>query len=243
MTRCKRPGCERPVDSRGLCKGHWRQLFECYPTECEACGKTYFTTRRNGRACSLECRWFISPQTVKSLPIPWAECRLCGRWFVTHARRRYCEPCRGRGVKAVRQRAYSARCRIQRRHDGLARKGRPMVFPCQECGATIDTRGPDDRRRLFCSPGCGRRFHKRLRRARLKGARVERVGLAEIAERDGWRCHLCRRRVRPSQATLDHLIPLARGGDHSEANVALAHWVCNVRRGVDRHPAQLRLPA
>jgi 5-methylcytosine-specific restriction endonuclease McrA len=41
--------------------------------------------------------------------------------------------------------------------------------------------------------------------------------------------------------TLDHLIPLSKGGNHTSDNLALAHGRCNSRRGAGRIPAQLRL--
>jgi 5-methylcytosine-specific restriction endonuclease McrA len=71
--------------------------------------------------------------------------------------------------------------------------------------------------------------------------------MREIAERDGWRCHLCGRRVpdrpyraSPNDPTLDHLVPVSAGGDHTRANVALAHNRCNYERRADG-PAQMRL--
>jgi 5-methylcytosine-specific restriction endonuclease McrA len=71
-----------------------------------------------------------------------------------------------------------------------------------------------------------------VRRARLAGARVkERIEHLVVAERDGWICHLCGDVVTRGTWSIDHLIPLSRGGDHSYANVRLAHRLCNVRRG------------
>jgi 5-methylcytosine-specific restriction endonuclease McrA len=71
--------------------------------------------------------------------------------------------------------------------------------------------------------------------------------LREIAERDGWRCHICLSQVpdrpykaRPNDATIDHLIPVSAGGMDVRSNVALAHNVCNSKRS-NTGPAQLRL--
>lgn len=36
-----------------------------------------------------------------------------------------------------------------------------------------------------------------------------------------------------SAPTLDHVIPLAKGGEHSRANVRCAHFICNSRRGAN----------
>jgi 5-methylcytosine-specific restriction endonuclease McrA len=82
----------------------------------------------------------------------------------------------------------------------------------------------------------------RRRRARLKNApKIEEYDSLEIAKRDGWKCHICGKRVKRGQLSIDHLVPLSRGGDDTPQNVALAHLRCNSRRGPGRLPAQLRL--
>jgi 5-methylcytosine-specific restriction endonuclease McrA len=60
--------------------------------------------------------------------------------------------------------------------------------------------------------------------------------LAEVAARDRYRCGFCRKRVamkqvvpHPRAPTIDHVVPLADGGDDTRANVRLAHFLCNVR--------------
>ena len=61
---------------------------------------------------------------------------------------------------------------------------------------------------------------------------------AEIFERDGWVCQLCDAPVDRSlnypdtgSASLDHILPLSRGGHHVHANVQLAHLFCNLSKG------------
>ena len=82
-----------------------------------------------------------------------------------------------------------------------------------------------------------------VRRRRAAKLRLpnESIRLSDIAERDGWRCHLCGKRVTKQNASMYHLIPLSKGGPHLKVNVALAHLICNKRRGAGRIPAQLRL--
>lgn len=91
---------------------------------------------------------------------------------------------------------------------------------------------------IFCSTRCYTRGTDRLSNARRAGlAEVSVVIRREIYERDAWRCHLCKKKVDrrlryPNQrsASLDHLVPLADGGTHDPANLALAHLTCNQRR-------------
>ena len=84
-----------------------------------------------------------------------------------------------------------------------------------------------------------RRINDHRRRARRVGARSERVSHRAVFERDNWVCGLCGDPVDPSvkwpslmSASLDHVVPLARGGSHTYDNVQLAHSGCNIRVGV-----------
>ena len=78
--------------------------------------------------------------------------------------------------------------------------------------------------------------HKALR----QGAFVAPVDVGEIYRRDRGKCGICGRVVAPKDITLDHILPLVRGGTHEPANVRLAHHLCNISR---KHygSAQLRL--
>lgn len=67
---------------------------------------------------------------------------------------------------------------------------------------------------------------------------VEVVEPAVVFERDTWTCHLCGEAIDRALSgrhrwgpTLDHLVPLALGGEHSYANVAAAHRACNSAKG------------
>ena len=82
-----------------------------------------------------------------------------------------------------------------------------------------------------------RRTYRRTRRARERGAYVELVVEAFIIERDAGLCGICKEPVdfaqvapHPRSPSLDHIIPLARGGTHEPAYVQLAHLGCNKRK-------------
>lgn len=59
-------------------------------------------------------------------------------------------------------------------------------------------------------------------------------------ERDRGRCGVCGLPVRAADASVDHILPVSKGGAHSYANTRLAHLRCNKVRG-NRGPAQLRM--
>jgi 5-methylcytosine-specific restriction endonuclease McrA len=68
------------------------------------------------------------------------------------------------------------------------------------------------------------------RQAREKAAFVEDISMAKIHERDRGRCWLCRRPVSLIAASLDHVIPLSKGGKHEYTNARIAHLTCNSRK-------------
>ena len=68
------------------------------------------------------------------------------------------------------------------------------------------------------------------RRARI-GTIIERINYDAIYERDKGLCQLCGDPVVREKMTLDHIIPLAKGGIHSQSNVQLAHRGCNSKKG------------
>lgn len=81
------------------------------------------------------------------------------------------------------------------------------------------------------------RDNRRARKARVRDAFVEPVLASEVFERDGWICGLCsapisRDAVWPDllSPSVDHIVPLSRGGEHSMANVQASHLSCNSRK-------------
>jgi len=92
-----------------------------------------------------------------------------------------------------------------------------------------------------------RQAASRRRRALKTGARSEPYTSNEIADRDGWVCQICRRRIgrtlkwpHPRSLSIDHIVPLSKGGDDVRRNIQATHLGCNVSKfvnGID----QLRL--
>lgn len=68
------------------------------------------------------------------------------------------------------------------------------------------------------------------RKARKLGAFVEVVVELVVLERADGICGICGEDVDPLAFEVDHVIPLARGGEHSYANTQPAHRLCNRRK-------------
>lgn len=61
-----------------------------------------------------------------------------------------------------------------------------------------------------------------------------------VFKRDRWICQICHHRVDSGLSgrhkvgpTLDHIVPLSKGGPHSYANSQLAHRSCNSSKGAN----------
>ena len=83
-----------------------------------------------------------------------------------------------------------------------------------------------------------RRLLRRAIKITGSGEPIDRVGLYQ---RDRGMCGICRKRVARSQMSIDHIVPISRGGTHTWDNVQLAHTECNRRRNDGLLPSQLHL--
>jgi endogenous inhibitor of DNA gyrase (YacG/DUF329 family) len=119
-------------------------------------------------------------------------------------------------------------------------------MPCVICGTTI-TRRTDGRHQPTCSPACRRMVQFATQAgnaydwttdamaARKAGATViDRIDRIVIFDRDNWTCYLCHEPVtlgtdcyQPLSATIDHIIPFSKGGQHTSQNVATCCFDCN----------------
>lgn len=133
-------------------------------------------------------------------------------------------------------------------------KKQPVMRTCKECGKLF-TPEYGNKRRAFCSEECmvkyGKRVCKAVRKARLRGvdeSRIERIDPLFICERDGWCCYLCsvktpkklRGTHEPNAPEVDHVIPIARGGSHTEDNLRCCCRRCNVTKS-DRMLGDMQL--
>lgn len=159
----------------------------------------------------------------------------------------WCRSCHRAASLERHYRMYTRRPRLPR-----IRKPRPSRPPaeiavrqCVDCGDEYRSKHPH---KVRCDPCQTRREHDagketvaylhHVRRVMKGGGRFYRVTRPQVYERDSWMCGLCNRTVDPQltwphplSASIDHIVPVARGGDHSLENLQTAHLVCNLRKG------------
>lgn len=191
------------------------------------------------RFCSAKCsNAWRRTQKVSRI------CEVCGATFTTLMDKkatRCSQKCVGaylsttragvlRGPNSLKARAMST-ARIAAK--GTTNTAPRMSGHCAHCGTyyTATIRGARD---YYCSTKCKWANKRAKTRARRKGAKIRPAFRAIILERDNWICSLCGKPIPkdakvpdPLAATVDHVIPLALGGEHSYENCKAAHFLCN----------------
>ena len=224
MPECVKDGCDRPVISlsAGLCGSHYSTWYRANKAKhtytCDWCG-VEFTTGRKAVGEHVFC---------------------CGdhscKWVTQDRVERYWA---SKGTDLVLWRAPKPGPRVQKvqhvRGPGLWTSGK-----CRVCGELFVSSHTD----VTCSEACrdewraeGRRRGKQVRRARKVKAFVAPVYPSKIYARDGYMCWLCGGQLdmvekvpHPLAPTIDHVIPLARGGWHEPGNIKAAHFLCNAKK-------------
>lgn len=228
---CAVEGCLDPARTRGWCSNHyvrWRHTGDPLKTvpdtrpapsntlDCpiDGCGERQ---RKRGWCARHYAIWFKHGDPlaeVNSWSAREATCRMCNEPTAPHIRQ-YC----------------SFACRESERR--ALRRGNPVPrqpIPCHRCGNPIPTirrNGKALRRSdsLMCE-AC-----QRQRRPRHV------VTADDLAAERGNVCGFCRKLVDmalcypdPMSASVDHIVPRARGGQNVQANLQLCHFRCNATK-------------
>lgn len=108
---------------------------------------------------------------------------------------------------------------------------------CKHCGKTFTSANPYQ---IYCSKKCIRKSkgNSIRRRCRKYGVYYDPSVKSELVfKRDGMVCQICGKKCDPMDhiwgdtgplyPSVDHIIPLAKGGTHTWGNVQTAHIICN----------------
>lgn len=218
--------CRVAASSRGA------SLVARKDAACTMCGKAMWSGR--DLAAAPTCRECRSTGIRRTQGSPC--CQQCGIELERRKGRSYCSPeCRAEGVASkLRTRdvvTVCGWCGKQCKRPSKAGQTAVCSLECRNAW-TLYVRG------LTTSP-----WHpginsiwtiKQRRQARITATRNGVISRQYVFKRDRWTCHLCGTKVQQDQRapsplapTLDHIVPLARGGTHTYDNLALAHFICN----------------
>lgn len=172
------------------------------------------------------------PRPRKSRPT----CQTCGKEVKHGASRFCCYEC----VKAWRGTRKCDSCDIEIENCTAYSKAR-----CDSCRLKSKRKANQKAKRKY-----GRNHRQR---ARYHGVRYVSVPVKFIYERDGYRCQICRSRCLKSvtyskvdgrihlrSPTIDHIVPMASGGNHEPGNLQTACFECNTKKGAASR-GQLRM--
>ena len=212
---------------RKFCSNYCRHRYryerlknELTDATCKNCRKQL--TRKQKKFCSYEC-FHISQRIVKGTI---RVCVVCGSDFEPRVKRYQCCSLECSSIKGGRTKATKPRERIQK--------------DCEICGTQFEYRyfgGANFPK--YCEVCKTRIEADRTRRRRwvTKYAALEKIIDLHIYERDNWMCQICGEHVNehirwpdPMSSSLDHVVPISKGGEHIENNVQLAHLGCNSRK-------------
>lgn len=223
---CSRECGLRAFHERRKARGDYDRRI--HPKICAACDQP-FNGRSNARYCTSRCAYLHSQTQMLAAAIK--------------ANTKPRELVRYDGPPMIRQPEAT----------WMKTKNRLTSGQCKVCSSWFVSPHTD----VTCSAECWT-IHNRLarqrwvdnRRARKRNAFVEVVYRKKVFERDGYRCHLCNRKTNPDRLvphprapTIDHVIPLARGGTHEPSNCRTACFLCNSKKGDRGGGEQLLLMA
>ncbi len=238
---CGLPDCGKTHRAKGYCSTHYNQLVldptkrhAKVETACSWCTLPIVKDRGRekrygGLFCSFSCR---------------------DQWTIANGKHSTQSPesnAKRTATRMARAATRRSQARLKLRRAARGSLGTRWVGGvCARCGAAfVSALGTDLGR--YCSNRCKRRARAARRRARVRGARHDGYSRYAIFVRDGWRCHICHRMTDRTQVVpharapvIDHLVPLADGGDDTSDNVACACFECNSKRR-DVGAAQLLL--
>lgn len=75
------------------------------------------------------------------------------------------------------------------------------------------------------------RRHRNLAAGPLPIKRIQAVYEENIKKYGTLTCYLCNKAIEFRQDSLDHIVPLSKGGTNNRDNLAIAHRGCNSRKG------------
>lgn len=174
------------------------------------------------------------------LPDP-RPCAECGTGFVPGLRRDSTAFCSRKCRDRARRQAAQARIN-EAKPDRL----------CAWCDKPMPRTMRADAR--FCSEDCNTYAHVTTRKYRRRRGETEKrkgtplVSIGTLAAVNGWKCPLCGKRINrnlrhpdPAAPSIDHLVPLSRGGTNDEANLQVVHLRCNLAKRDRPQGEQLRI--
>jgi hypothetical protein len=225
---------------------HIREREALLILKCQYCEKEYKPQRHSkGMYCSHQCKnrhqrnvplgelpEYLKPKQLRQKPFRQKPCKICG---------------------VISNRAYCSReCELEcgrRQSREKLRQYKPILETkkkCADCNCEFTVKYiTSHEKRIRCAV-CQRKRNRanhcngsNEQRAKRAGVVYQYINKEKVFERDGWRCHICKRKT-PKRymgtyhnraPELDHVNPLAVQGPHTYENVRCCCRECNGNKG------------
>lgn len=182
------------------------------------------------------------------------KCLTCGNVFTRNARitraggdeRITCKNCKEQRTEIrnmIHQNKQSLDSMVVKLVEEIEGQHKKKINICLECDEVFISRN----KKMYCDRKCSQRSasrRKELRRRNNKMANgeIDDISLDRLIERDKNTCHICKTSCNKddhiitdegyfitgeSYPSIDHVIPISKGGTHTWNNVKLAHFYCN----------------
>lgn len=163
---------------------------------------------------------------------------------IRHRRQLICQHCRELEREAKHQAKEKKRLEAKRRAENnkLSKIKPPQLVKCRNCGQWFYR---SKKRVYFCSDKCRQHsknhyadMRKEERRRKALTEESKTITLRKLFKRDGGICWICGQPCdinadhnANNYPSVDHLLPISKGGKDEWSNIKLAHRICNTMRG------------
>lgn len=207
-----------------------------YHRKCVICGKPFVTVFPYCITCSKECSQENRKRRDlkrRRAPEEEHEYYIRRKYGSEDAYAEYLNVVKLKKLRNIEERAE------RKRREKEARK---IHGTCCVCGKPFETFNPAQK---TCSKECGRKLQNAHKDKRIPKEQIidKDITLEALYKRDSGVCYLCGKKcdwndkqyghVGPKYPTIEHIVPISRGGLHSWDNVRLAHFECNCNKSDD----------
>jgi hypothetical protein len=222
---------------RKQCTPQYLKLKHAGLNNCQVCGKELESVGTKGRPkrnCSKKCSWINSSKKHKRPKVS-RPCQVCGTEFQTAKKdQKNCsKECRAKAdaLRAIEQHKQRTRSKYP---DGT------RTTTCGWCGEKRTFKIGESVVNAY-HPACSKEAERTRYRVktvkRQKHKNPNKISHEQVVRQHGSSCHICREQIdmslpRTSKLglTLDHVIPLSKGGTDTMDNLRPAHWLCNIKK-------------
>jgi hypothetical protein len=213
----KKKYCSKPCADKASAENRKSEISIAH---CEYCGKPLnkYQSKYGQKTCGKKCSG-LSKRTLKGTT---RVCVVCGDQYEPHRKDQAC---------------CSLVCSKKHSHKALVENNKKISI-CQMCGESFEVFFSGCIEPKYCE-SCRRAVDRDRCRGRRAVTSVDYViNENDVYEKYNWTCAICGEKIdpdikwpSPQSKSIDHIIPVSKGGSHTFNNLQLAHLGCNSTKG------------